>query len=253
MGEGSGSQTWFGSCCFAPIRLAPGPFLGCESAQTHRGTCWEVSSGHGCPAQDWTRSGGLLRGPTPGQGRESWLREKTEDVLKECWERVRAAIGTQTWPKARGSTAPEAPPQGLAEAPGIVLPGPCSRTEARCRSYMKTHTGAAFLHLLLMEAGRWLGARQLLQQALEEKEVRPRCGAAQPGLLTTWGPVWTSADCACAFQAIDPGRSQSPRPRRVASNKPLLGASGQATKEPAGLGLGLQLPQNQLSGCLRII
>lgn len=122
MGEGSGSQTWFGSCCFAPIRLAPGPFLGCESAQTHRGTCWEVSSGHGCPAQDWTRSGGLLRGPTPGQGRESWLREKTEDMVKECWERVRAATGTQTWPKARGSTAPEAPPQGLAEAPGTVLP-----------------------------------------------------------------------------------------------------------------------------------
>ena len=110
-------------------------------------------------------------------------------MVKECWERVRAATGTQTWPKARESTAPEAPPQGPAEAPGIVLPGPCSRIEARCRSYMKTHTGAAFLHLLLLEAGRWLGARQLLQQALEEKEDRPRCGAAQSGLLTTWGPV----------------------------------------------------------------
>lgn len=36
---------------------------------------------------------------------ESWLWEKIEDVVKECWERVRAATGTQTWPKARGSTA----------------------------------------------------------------------------------------------------------------------------------------------------
>lgn len=148
---------------------------------------------------------------------------------------------------------PGASPQGLAEAPGIVLPGPHSRPEARCGSYMKTHTGAAFLHLLLMEAGRWLAARQLLQRALEEKEVRPRCGVAQPGLLTTWGPVWTSADCSCAFQPIEPHRSQSPLSRPVARNKPLLGDSGQATKAPAGLGLGLQLPQNQLSGCLRII
>lgn len=46
------------------------------------GTCWKVSSGHSCPAQDWTRSGELLRGPTPGWGWKSWLQEKAEGWLK---------------------------------------------------------------------------------------------------------------------------------------------------------------------------
>lgn len=45
---------------------------------------WPQLPGPGLDKVRWA-SGGT----TPGQGLESWLWEKIEDVVKECWERVR--------------------------------------------------------------------------------------------------------------------------------------------------------------------
>lgn len=85
VGEGSGSQTWFGSCGFAPIRLASAPFLGCESA--HGPSSPEAPAGKSAQAMAaWSRTGQgqagsceappQARGGRAGSGRRQrmWLR-----------------------------------------------------------------------------------------------------------------------------------------------------------------------------------
>lgn len=69
---------------------------------------------------------------------------------------------TDTAQGQRAAAAPGAPPQGLADAQGKVLPGPHSRLSPRdqaispYRLHIKT---CLLLHLLLQEPGRQPGAK----------------------------------------------------------------------------------------------
>ena len=166
---------------------------------------------------------------------------------------MRVATGAQAWPKARGLLlSQEHHLKAWLRPRGKVLPRPHFRPGAPGTrpSHGAGHTGKP----TLTEAA---GGQQPGSSSGGpwSQRVRPRCGVAQPGLLSARGLVrslWTSANCACAFQATAPHRSQLPQWRPAASNTPLLGDSGQATEAPARLGWGLQFPQNPPSGCLSI-
>lgn len=64
---------------------------------------------------------------------------------------------------------------------------------------------------------------QLLWKALEQMEVRPRHGVAQPSCLSVRAETRSGAAEAVAFRPQILVRSQSQPPGPVASNGPLLG------------------------------
>lgn len=120
-----------------------------------------------------------------------WLRT----VRRACESHHRS---TDTAQGRRATTAPGAPPQGLAAAQGKVFPGPHSRLGA-LGTRQSHHTGYALkpAHLFTCcfrsQAGS-LEPSQLLWKALEQKGVRPRYGVAQPSCLSVHAETRSRAD-----------------------------------------------------------
>ena len=97
---------------------------------------------------------------------------------------MRTTTGTQTGPDQRAATVPGVPSQGLAEAQGKVVPQPHSKPRRALGTRPPHHTGHALKPAPALPSAPASGDRQVAwSQALEQKAVKPRCGAARPRLL----------------------------------------------------------------------
>lgn len=98
---------------------------------------------------------------------------------------MRTTTGTQTGPDQRAATVPGVPSQGLAEAQGKVVPRPHSKPRRALGTRQPHNTGHALKPAPALPSAPASGDRQVAwSQALEQKEVKPRCDTARPRLLS---------------------------------------------------------------------